>query len=183
MSLKSVAVRAQAVAHAPEPPVPRSGMTGKVRHPAGHLHDPRPPDLPARAQTAGRSGMSAVHHAEAVANAPEAHAARSARTSKARHPAGHLHDPRPPDLPAHVRIVGMSGMNAVHRAVAVANELEAHAARSARKAKAGPSVPPGNPDLARGPNASGTPAPNAPQAADPTPTAAGAARPMRKAMG
>ena len=183
MSLKSVAVHAQAVANAPEAPAARSGMTGKARHPVVHLHARRPPDLPARVQTGGRSGMSAVHHAEAVANALEAPADRSARTAKARVPIDRPRVPPIPDLPAHLRTEGMSGMNAVHRAEAVAKALEAHAARSARKAKAGHRAPPANPGLAPGPNANGTPAPNAPQAVDPTPTAAVAARPMPKAMG
>jgi hypothetical protein len=127
--------------------------------------------------------MSAVHHAEAVANALEAPAARSAMTAKARVPVDRPRVPPHPDLPARVPTVGMSGMNAVYRAEAVANALEARAARSARKAKAGHRAPPASPGLAPGPNANGTPAPNAPQAVDPTPTAAVAARLMPKAMG
>lgn len=127
--------------------------------------------------------MSAVHRAEAVVNAPEAHAGRSVRSAKAREPVDRPHAPPPPGLPAPVPTEGMSGMNAVHHAGAVANVLEHRAVRSARKAKAGPRARPASPVHALGPNANGTPAPNAPQAVDPIPTAVVAARPMPKAMG
>lgn len=127
--------------------------------------------------------MSAVDHEEVVMNAPEAHAARSARTAKARVPVDRPHVLPLPDLPAPVPTEGMSGMNAVHHAGAVANVLEHRAVRSARKAKAGPRARPASPVHALGLNANGTPAPNAPQAVDPIPTAVVAARPMPKAMG